>query len=146
MLCAMNQSSIQTEIDSFVPTGDESDDVGRLYDLTDAIESAGATADLTPNLLAIFERNPDADLGSPGPIVHCIESSGMDVFVPHLVASIRAKPTMATLWMAERCLRSNPSESLVDVLLSALATIPANSGASQQLRDEATSTLSSHGT
>lgn len=135
--------SLPAAIAAFEPTGDETTDVGRLYELTDAIESAGATADVTPLLLAIFERYPNADLGSPGPIVHCIETTGIDAFVPHLVASLHTTPTMATLQMAGRCLRSNPSETLLQQLIAAVRSIPANTSAPQELRDEATSTLDS---
>ena len=142
----MDQSAAQTAVASFMPTGNEVDDVGRLYDLTDAIESAGLAADLTPQLLTVFERNPNADLGSPGPIIHCIETTGMDAFVPHLVASIRATPTWMTLWMAERCLHSYPPSNLLELLLSALRSIHTNSGVPKELREEAASTLASHGT
>ena len=142
----MNLSAARTALASFVVSGDEADDVGRLYELTDAVESGGLVADLIADLLAVFERNPDADLGSPGPIVHCVETAGMDVFVPHLVSSIRRAPTTMTLWMAERCLRSNPTESQLTDLLAAIGTIPANTFASAELQSEAASTLASHGT
>jgi len=142
----MNLSSAQTAIDSFVPTGDEAEDVGRLYDITDALETAGLVADAIPNLLAVFERHPDADLGSPGPIVHCIETTGMDGFVTHLVSSIRMRPTMMTLWMAQRCLRSHPSDAQLADLLNAIGTITDNEFASGELQSEAASTLASHGT
>jgi hypothetical protein len=142
----MSLSYIHQSLQSFTPTGDESEDVGRLYDITDAIEADRLAAHCVAEMLAVFERNPDADLGSPGPLVHCIETVPMTEFIPPLAQSLERVPTAMTLWMAERCLRSNPTDGSAALLISAIKTIPDSSTASSELKSEATSALASHGT
>ncbi|MEL6106213.1 MAG: hypothetical protein AAFU85_09255 [Planctomycetota bacterium] len=142
-LCAMNLSSVHQSLRSFEPTGDESNDVGRLYDITDRIEADGLAAQCVADLLAVFERNPDADLGSPGPIVHCIETVPMAESIPLLAQSLERVPTIMTLWMAERCLRSDPAEDSEAMLVAAIKTIPNSEAASTELKSEATSVLAS---
>ena len=142
----MSLSSVQKSLRSFTPTGDESEDVGRLYDITDAIGAEGLAAHCLAEMLAVFERNPDADLGSPGPIVHCIETVPMADTIPLLAQSLERVPTTMTLWMAERCLRSNPTADSAAMLIAAIKTIPDSDAASCELKSEATSTLASHGT
>ena len=96
-------------------------------------------------MLAVFERHPDADLGSPGPLVHCIETVPMESFIPDLAESLNRAPSLMTLWMADRCLRSNPTSDQATVLCSAIRTIPEYDGASSELKSEATLTLATHG-
>lgn len=48
-----------------------------------------------------MERLDDVDLGSPGPVVHLIESSGTQ-YHHYLVESIQRKPTLLTVWMVNR--------------------------------------------
>ena len=144
-LCAMSLSSIHESLRSFTPTGDESVDVGRLYNITDAIDADGLAVQCVAEMLAVFERNPDTDLGSPGPLVHCIETVPMADFVPILVKSVERAPTTMTLWMSERCLRSNPTDEVAATLIAAIKTIQASATASSELKSEAMSTLALHG-
>ncbi|MFG3604731.1 hypothetical protein [Micromonospora chersina] len=65
----------------------------------------------TPLLYSLIERLDDADMGSPGPIVHSLETwSG---YRPLLAESLRRKPTPLTLWMANRLLNTGPSDAPV---------------------------------
>ena len=96
------------ELDAFVPTNTEHEDVERLWSLTDRLETTEEVQAALPALLRIFERFPDALLGSPGPVVHCIERVGLESFLPMLLQSFSTHPTRMTLWMLERCLRSDP--------------------------------------
>lgn len=105
---------------SFVPAGDESEDVARLSALTDELASLEQVRAAVPALLGIFERFPHALLGSPGPVVHCIERMGLEDFLPPLLRSFGRHPTRMTLWMIERCLRSNPSTASRLAILHAL--------------------------
>lgn len=116
------------EVRAFSPTGNETADVRRLYELLDALGDLQRDPQVRRELIGIFERHPGADLGSPGPIVHALErswpSDGHDEHDEHveLVAtSIRRRATGMTLWMAERCLRAKLSEGSRALLLKALA-------------------------
>jgi hypothetical protein len=47
----------------------------RLAELTDALRATpGPPEDAIPELFSVMERMPDADLGSPGPLVHTLEA------------------------------------------------------------------------
>ncbi|MEU1398369.1 hypothetical protein ABZ403_20220 [Micromonospora zamorensis] len=62
-----------------------------------------------PLLYSLMERLDDADMGSPGPIVHTLEAwSG---YPPLLAESLRRKPTPLTVWMANRLLNTDPSDA-----------------------------------
>ena len=97
------------ELDAFVPSQEEQEDVARLRALTDRLASIEQVQAAIPALLRVFERFPGALLGSPGPVVHCIERCGLEAFLPMLLQSFGTRPTRMTLWMLERCLRSHPS-------------------------------------
>ena len=138
----MSLASAHNALSSFTPTGDESTDVARLYEITDAINVDKIAAECVTEILAVFERHPDADLGSPGPLVHCIETVPMESFVPKIAKSLKRAPSLMTLWMADRCLRSNPTTDQAAVLVAAIKTIANFDGASSDLKSEATLTLS----
>ncbi|MCG5445751.1 hypothetical protein NIE79_004272 [Micromonospora sp. NIE79] len=62
-----------------------------------------------PLLYAVMERLYMADLGSPGPLVHTLET--WRGYRPLLVESLRRKPTPLTVWMANRVLNGNPPDA-----------------------------------
>lgn len=97
------------ELAAYVPADEEHEDVARLQVLTDRLETVEQVRAAIPALLRIFERFPHALLGSPGPVVHCIERAGLETFLPMLLQSFMTRPTRMTLWMVERCLRSSLS-------------------------------------
>lgn len=107
---------------SFSPTGDEALDLRMLQLTIDQLGELKYADDVRRELITIFERNPNANLGSPGPIVHALEESPVDEHVALLAESLRRHATVMTVWMAERCFRSNLStqnrRTLVDALRS----------------------------
>ncbi|MGC4796530.1 hypothetical protein ACLQ3H_20795 [Micromonospora saelicesensis] len=62
-----------------------------------------------PLLYAFMERLDTADLGSPGPLVHTLET--WRGYRPLLAESLRRKPTPLTVWMANRVLNGNPPDA-----------------------------------
>ncbi|WP_410816662.1 hypothetical protein [Micromonospora sp. 050-3] len=62
-----------------------------------------------PLLYALMERLDTADLGSPGPLVHTLET--WRGYRRMLVESLRRKPTPLTVWMANRVLNGNPPDA-----------------------------------
>ena len=75
-----------------------------LYELTDAVKALQSPEAAIPDLFLLMERLYDCDLGSPGPIVHTLESLDYE---SELVASIRRRPTALTVWMVNRSLNSS---------------------------------------
>lgn len=132
------------ELDAYVPTYEEHEDVARLHSLTARLETIEQTCAAIPALLRIFERFPHALLGSPGPVVHCIERTGLETFLPMLLQSFMTHPNRMTLWMVERCLRSNPSPqsrlSIIHTLCEAR-----NAAEGMELRSDIAEVLDEYG-
>ena len=125
----------------FVPTGEEPLDVTSLYAIVDPLAGEDVRQ-AVPAMLSVFERFPGALLGSPGPLVHCIESTGMDSYVPALLDSFRKVPSRMALWMISRCLRSEPGPLLMP-LLATLRSVR-DSAAAADLREEIDEELAEH--
>jgi hypothetical protein len=53
-----------------------------------------------------MERYPEADLGSPGPLVHTIERIPIAQFGTFLRSSVERQPGQLNLWMVNRILNS----------------------------------------
>ena len=117
----MEEHEASTRVRALTPTGDEPTDVGALRGLLDQLGDAKHLPGVRRELIAVFERHPEADLGSPGPIVHALEESPIDEHVDLLASSLRRRATMMTVWMAERCFRSKLSAQNRAELLDALA-------------------------
>ena len=128
-----NIEELRASLAAFSPTGDEAVDVAALYHLLDPIEDRPEIIrQVLPELFDIFERHPDAELGSPGPIVHAIEDCPPREFVPELVMSLLRRPTPATLDMAQRCENSDLDGSLAEPL----AKVAADAHREARLREE----------
>ena len=91
------------ELDAFRPA-DDGECVGQLYALLEGFESLEERLQAVPAMFRVLERFPDADLGSPGPLVHAIESTADDESL--LRRSFGTAPTALTAWMINRILNS----------------------------------------
>jgi hypothetical protein len=123
----MEHQQALTRLREFSPTGNEAVDVGALYALIDQLGQLKRAADVRREMFMILERNPRADLGSPGPIVHTLEESPIDEHIDLLAESLQREATVMTVWMAERCFRSNLSDRNRNALLGALGNAPKKS-------------------
>jgi hypothetical protein len=79
---------------------------------------------VVPAMFALIERYPDADLGTPGPLVHCIESLGVARYQQQLIDSVRRQPAQLNVWMVNRILNSNLDPSHRQALLDLLRSVP----------------------
>jgi hypothetical protein len=80
----------------------------KLYELTDAVSKLPNPELAIPEMFELMERLPDAEMGSPGPLVHTLEAiPGYEV---QLAESIRRKPSLLAMWMANRILNSPIAE------------------------------------
>jgi hypothetical protein len=70
----------------------------------------------------LIERLDDVDLGSPGPLVHALESTGT-AYERSLEASLRRKPAPLSVWMVNRILNTDRADrrSWLDLLAMAAA-------------------------
>ncbi len=130
----MTVEELTRQLETFAPSGDEASDVNRLYEIAETIEAENVAQQLIPEMLRIFERNPNADLGSPGPLVHAIETCGMTAILDSLLSSIVRQPVVMTIWMAARCLRSPLDTRDRDRLIDALRYVVEHHATSDEVK------------
>jgi hypothetical protein len=91
--------AIIAELDAFQP---EDDNDLRLYALLEGLQDLPEHRSAMDAMFALMERFPDANLGSPGPLVHELEAMGG--FEALLRASSKRMPSDLTVWMVNRML------------------------------------------
>jgi hypothetical protein len=86
------------------------DGLEQLARLCDEMRAIGDVRSWAPALFHTMERLGDAELGSPGPLVHTLETwrGGYERF---LAESIGRKPTPLSVWMVNRLLNARPSDA-----------------------------------
>jgi len=75
----------------------------RLHALTEELMTLPQPERGIRSLFDVMERMPNADLGSPGPIVHTLERMP-GRYENELVESIKRLPTPTAIWMVNRIL------------------------------------------
>ena len=96
-------------LNAFQPGRDDIDNVPRLYDIFGDFGSLPHRERAMPAMFFLLERFPDAEFGSPGPLVHELEA--ISGYLPLLCDSVRRQPTYRTVWMINRVLGTDlPSD------------------------------------
>ena len=107
-----------------------------LYDLLDGTSEASVDDTTFVEAFRFIERNADADLGTPGPLIHFLER-----FYPRycgrLVESVERRPTSYTLWMLNRILNGSATVPERTDLLSLLARVAGSADVDPDLREQA---------
>ena len=75
----------------------------RLYALTEELMTLPQPERGIRAMFDFMERMPDADLGSPGPLVHTLERM-RGHYENELIESIKRLPTPTAIWMVNRIL------------------------------------------
>jgi rubredoxin len=125
-------------LDAFQAESDGNDDrrlAVLLRDLSEEPDRAKAIG----SLFAVMERFPEAELGTPGPLVHELEAMGG--YEGHLRASLKRKPTVLTVWMVNRVLNLDIGFVERRAWLSELRGVVARADAPQAAREDAFSFL-----
>ena len=100
---------VAAQLNAFRPDPTTGNDSARLQEIVEGLRRFPRRLEAVPVIFALIERFPNADLGSPGPLVRELESMGG--YQQELRSSLRRLPTMLTLWMVNRILNSRlPSE------------------------------------
>lgn len=105
-------------IESFVPTDDDTDNVYYLYQIFEGFRSLSHRERAIPAMFSLIERFPEADLGSPGPLVHELED--IPEYQPLLRESLHRQPTDLTVWMVNRILNSQLDPAQREIWLNEL--------------------------
>ena len=109
----------------------------RLSELTDALMAmpAGPPETAIPELFSVMERMPEVDLGSPGPIVHTLET--LKGYEAELMRSVRRSPSLLSLWMINRILNTDLPNNIRQSYMSVLSQAANRPDVSKTIRDDA---------
>jgi hypothetical protein len=109
-------NDIIAALNTFEPGRDDTDNLYHLYQLFEGFRSLPDRDRAALAMFGLLERFPDAEFGSPGPLVHELEA--IPGYLPLLRDSVRRQPTYHTVWMINRLLNSKlPSEQRASWLL-----------------------------
>ena len=124
-----------SDLQAFAPTDDGADNVHRLNELLAGFAALPGCERVVPALLALLERHPQADFGTPGPLVHALESQAG--YRDLLAASLERQPTELTAWMANRLLNSKLPREERNTWLKRLTAVTSHPKAAAGVRDSA---------
>jgi hypothetical protein len=103
-------------LNEFVPFS-EDDSINEnekfLYELMSTWKKAEHKEKAIPSIFHLMERYPHANFGSPGPLVHALESAGTKVYNGELHISLLRKPTPLTLWMYNRLINAENDPKII---------------------------------
>ncbi len=97
---------VASDFDSANPNASGWDRLRKLCDELLAIDQPAICAQVA---FRTMERLDGVDLGTPGPLVHTLETWGGS-YEAFLVESVRRKPTSLSVWMVNRILNATPKD------------------------------------
>jgi hypothetical protein len=119
-------------LNSFEPSRDDTDNLNRLYRLFEGFGSLPDRHRAAPAMFSLLERFPDAEFGSPGPLVHELEA--IPGYLPLLRSSVRVQPVYHTVWMINRLLHTKLPSDQREAWLSELRAMLEHPHTSEQTR------------
>jgi hypothetical protein len=108
----------------------------RLAELTDALMNVPDAEKAIPEMFSVMERLPDADLGSPGPLVHTMER-WRGGYEHELVDSVRRCPSILSVWMVNRILNTDLPDDTRRSYMSLLNEVATHTTAPEPVREDA---------
>ena len=114
----------------------QDDYVGFLQDVLDGVVELDDAHGVFAEAFSFLERNSDADLGMPGPLVHFLEQF-YPAYVDQLCASVGRKPTTYTVWMLNRILNSSLEPTDRERFFSVLEAVSQGSSADSMVKEQA---------
>jgi hypothetical protein len=127
-----------SKLNSFEPSADAIE--ARLYELLRDFRSLPQRYRVTPAMLSLLERFPEADFGSPGPLVHELEAT--PGYLALLPESLRRQPTRSTVWMVNRVLNTALPNDQRESWMAELQAVLDHPRASEEIRRDAEGFLS----
>ncbi|MCL2716502.1 MAG: hypothetical protein FWD68_18535 [Alphaproteobacteria bacterium] len=118
------------------PDEDPCEIESRLYELMEPMQGLPGAEETVAEIFSFMERFPEADIGSPGPLVHFVERF-YPACIDQLVLSVGRCPTRHTLWMVNRILNVEHVPDVRDRLLGLLRSVKDHPKASAGAREAA---------
>jgi hypothetical protein len=134
---ALTADEMIAALDSFEADSDYDENQFRLYPITEGFKELPDRERVVPAMFALMERFPDAYLGTPGPLVHSIESLGMERYEPLLIESVRRQPVELNVWMVNRILNTNLQPDHRRLLLDLMRSVPEHSKVTPRIAESA---------
>ena len=130
----MSIEVVIARLDAFVPS-DESESVDHLYQHLAPLAALPPVERLpaAPAILSLIERFPDAEFGSPGPLVHELEA--IPGYEDLLKGSLQRQPEALTVWMANRILNSELAPNARATWLTILSNVLCHPNTSEVTKD-----------
>jgi len=86
------------------------------YEIIEQLEEIPESIEAIEPIIKLIEMNPDADFGTPGPLVHFLEKFGENAYYYKLIESIKRQPTSHTLFMFNRIVNSLKGKKRIEYL------------------------------
>lgn len=120
-----------------LPSPEENDYLeSELYRITEPVKAIPTIDDAVPHIFRFFESHPNADFGTPGPLVHLLEAHP-GKYEWELEQSIHRSPSPQPVWMVNRILNSDLPQQQREHWLSLLRSVLSHPKATESARDNA---------
>jgi hypothetical protein len=106
-----------------------------LFDLCLTLDEEPTATEVIPSIFEFIEAHPNADHGSPGPLVHFLESH--PGYEEPLVASVKKGPAPHTVWMVGRILNVKLTPERRAFFLDLLRSVLTNPNSDEIVKDHA---------
>ncbi len=112
--------------------------------IAEELERASAGLEDARTILRVMERNPDYDFGSPGPLVHFVETFYRKGYEAELLASLKRQPTPHTVWLLNRIINHTSEPDARGHYLIELRDAGRHPSATQSTQDAVVEFLTLH--
>lgn len=120
-----------------MPEENDTANVHRLYVLFEGFREMASREQAMPAMFSLLERYPDAEFGSPGPLVSALES--IPGYESLLENSLSRQPTDLTVWMVNRILNATKEADQRQRWLPQLSSALTHPKSPEHVRDSAKS-------
>lgn len=105
------------------------------YELVEELKTSGAGLEAVVEILRCMEANPNADFGTPGPLVHFVERFFKKGYEDELAKSLARQPTSHTVWMLNRLINGTKDATERARLIGVLKAAREHPSANQETQD-----------
>jgi hypothetical protein len=128
----MNRFDITRQLEEIATSGDDFE--WQSGQLTEKWENEPKSLEeIVEPILQFMERHPEIEYGTPGPLVHLVET--FLNYEEKVIESVERRPTRQTAWMLNRMINGEQDQHERDVLISVLKRVLENPAADPLTRD-----------
>ncbi len=128
---------MKAALESFEPSDIQFENEEALQKILKGFKKLPDAKQVLPAMFGLIERYPEAEMGSPGPLVDTIEELPAAAYEAMLIESVRRLPCFYNLWMVNRILNEKLPAARREVLLDLLRKVATNRKASALAKQEA---------